>query len=374
MSKNYYEVVIIGAGPAGNTCAIQLLRAGVKKVLLIESGNFEKFRIGESIPPDANQLFHQMGIYEEFIQQKHSPCYGSCSSWGSEEAGFNDFILNKNGYGWHLDRTKFNRFLAEKAVSLGATLYTKTTFQKAEKQELGGFEIQIKDAEKESIIFADLVVDASGSRSVFAQAQGQQQLNTESLVCLSMRFAIKETGQKFSKMTHLEGAENGWWYAAQIPNNQLLVALYTDAEMLKKQKLNTSETWLAALETTRHIHNLRANMELVDARPKGFAAPSFILNETAGTDWLAIGDAASAYDPITAQGIMKSMLTAFFAAQTIVQKLEGTITDFKNYDAYIQYKYKQYLNMRRHLYQLEKRWDKASFWKKMQQEGVLNTV
>jgi len=366
LKENQFQVAIIGAGPAGSTCAIQLSRLGLDRVLLVESGEYEKFRIGESIPPDTNVLFEQLGLYHDFVVEAHEPCYGSCSFWGDERRGYNDFLLNPHGNGWHLDRRRFDHFLANKARAQGATLLTNTAFQQAEKLEAGGFEITLcTDKQHLSSVTADIVVDASGGRAIFATAQGSQKTHTLPLVCLGVRFKTNDSLQKISKLTHLEAVEYGWWYAARIPDEMLLVALYTTAEIAKSEKLNQMEAWVSHLNATPNTQKLTLGLEPVEERPRGFQAPSFRLDKVAGDNWLAIGDAASTYDPITAQGIIKSITNGLSAAVLIHNKLNGGISNFSLYSQEMNQQYAQYLEMRQYFYQMEQRWPNSRFWKEM---------
>ncbi len=366
MKENEYQVIIIGAGPAGSTCAIQLLRLGLKKVLLVESGSFEKFRIGESIPPDTNVLLHKLGIYHDFVADGHEPCYGSCSYWGDDLRGYNDFLLNPHGHGWHLNRSRFDAFLAKKAAVLGVNVRINTSFEDTKQLENGGFEITLKtDKQHLSTVTADIVVDASGNRAVFATAQGSQKIHTLPLVCLGIRLKIKDELQKISKLTHLEAVPYGWWYAARIPDDTLLIGLYSTAEIIKSENLNQLDAWISHLNATPNTQILTVGLEPIDERPKGFQAPSFRLDKVAGENWLAIGDTASSYDPITAQGIIKSMTNAFSAAAMIHKKHEGHINDFSGYAQEIDHLYAQYLEMRRYFYNLERRWPDSIFWKKL---------
>lgn len=368
--NNHYQVAIIGAGPAGSSCAIQLARLGIKKVVLIEAGNLEKFRIGESIPPDSNRIFNQLGIYEDFIAQKHDPCFGSCSYWGSDKRGYNDFMLNPNGNGWHLDRTRFNHFLAHKATELGATLLLNTSFVKAfEEKEAYSITIK-KKQQKTSTIHANIIVDASGSRSIFATTQGAYKLESEPLICLTMEYQKTDAKQTLSKLTHIETAELGWWYAAQLPNDKLLVAFYSNATVIKSLQLNKTASWKAYLDKTICIKNLTKHLTPIDYRPKGFPAPSFRLSKVSGHHWIAIGDAAAAYDPITSQGITKSILNGLDAAQLIAKRFELGHQDFQVFDQVVKKQFEQYQLMRQYFYQLEKRWEESPFWSTFHQPVV----
>ena len=365
-----YRVAIIGGGPAGSSCALALMRLGVKDVLLVESGEHADFRIGETIPPEANLVLRQLEIYDVFLTEGHDPCYGSCSYWGDYRRGYNDSLLSPHGHGWHLDRARFDAFLAREAQQAGAELITNSKFQASERLEAGGFRLTIVTQTDPSVtVAADTVVDATGTRGVFAAEQGSKKVSTDPLVCLAMRFALEKGARSISRLTHLEGVEYGWWYAARIPNETVLVALYSDVEAIKEEELNHPETWLLALQAAPNTGKLVEGLELLDRRPRGFFASSYRLDRITGTDWLAIGDAASAYDPITSQGILKSITDGILAAEVLAVSTEGGSKEFPEFEFEVTNRYEQYLEMREHLYRLEMRWPESRFWKKYQRSG-----
>ena len=67
--------------------------------MLVESSRYEISRIGETVPPDTRLLLDQLGILADFLAEKHEPGLGSCSSWGADELGYNDFLFNPQGNG-----------------------------------------------------------------------------------------------------------------------------------------------------------------------------------------------------------------------------------------------------------------------------------
>ena len=369
--NSHYKIVIIGAGPSGSSCAIALSRSGIKNVLLIESGEHDKFRIGESIPPEIKTIFLQLGIYEAFLAEGHDPCYGSISFWGSDLKGYNDFLLSPYGHGWHLDRQRFNKFLSKQAKLAGAELVTNSKFQNSENLQDGKFKLTFSNSlNSDFFVTSDFVIDATGSRSVFAMQQGSIKLNTDPLVCLGVRFKIDNHAQTVSKQTHLEAADYGWWYAARLPEDILLVTLYTDADTIKQKKLQQFENWYSLLHETPQTSKLVDKTKLIDDKLKAFPAPSFRLDKIIGKNWMAIGDAASAFDPITSQGIIKSMSDAVFAAEIIAQHFAGKQNILEEYEKTVVSRYEQYLSMRKYFYQLEKRWPESPFWLKYQDTSV----
>ena len=370
--KDHYRVAIIGGGPAGSACALALAQRGVTDTLLIESGEYDQFRIGESIPPESRRFFQALGIYQDFLAEDHLPCYGSCSYWGSDKRGYNDSLLNPLGHGWHLDRRKFNRFLAHKAGQAGVELLTDTSLAASEELAGSGFLLHIgrtgssTQANTSASIHADYVIDATGSRGLFARQRGSKKIGADPLVCLAARYAIQDHDQAVSKLTHLEAVEHGWWYAARLPDDTLLLTFSSDADTVKTMGLHKPDNWLALLDAASNTKVLTRGTVQLDAGIHRFPAPSYCLDRPCGDKWLAIGDAASAYDPITSQGIIKSLANALLAGHTTGQWMTGDTLDPGRFAQTIAAEYQQYLAMRRYFYQLERRWPDSIFWRRYQ--------
>lgn len=369
---NSYQIAIIGGGPAGSSCAIALARLGIKEVVVIESGRHDQFKIGESIPPESKTLLRDLGIWNAFKAEEHDPCYGSCSYWGDDKRGYNDFLLSPYGHGWHLDRNRFDRFLLQEAEKAGTHCLLDTQYKQASKLSTGGFELMLENSnQKKFTIKAKLVVDATGSRSLFALQQGSKKIHSEPLVCLAARFKFDSNKTLVSKLTQIEAFEYGWWYAARLPCDTFLVGLYTDALTIKERQLQQVGIWKELLDQLPVISQSTRTMQLKKETFKGFPAPSFCLDKIVGRHWIAIGDAASSYDPITSQGIMKSMSNGILAAQTLQRKIIQPKNRFIDFQSLTKEYYKQYLSMRQHFYQLENRWPQAPFWLKYQQKELL---
>lgn len=369
--KSHYQIAIIGGGPAGSACALALIQKGLHDILIIESGEYDQFRIGENIPPESRRFFRSLGIYESFLAEAHEPCYGSCSYWGSDKRGYNDSLLNLHGHGWHLDRRRFNQFLAQQAQTAGAELAPGTTLIGSELHKTG-FSLNLESSSSQSRIDADFVIDASGPRGLFARQRGSKKVHGDPLVCLTARFALDDRTQTVSKQTHLEAVEHGWWYAARLPDETLLVTFYTDAETLKKLGLQKPEHWHAQLRQAVNTARLTQGAQCVDDAIRSFPAPSYRLDKLCGENWLAVGDAASAYDPITSQGIIKSIANGMLAASAIQLREFGNKASLDDFAEVVTAEYRQYLEIRRHFYSLEQRWPKSVFWKNRHANEEMN--
>lgn len=361
-SRQRYRVAIVGGGPAGCACALALAQHGVHDVLVIEAGDYTPFRIGESIPPEANRLFQALGIAQDFFAEAHAPCHGSCSWWGSDKRGYNDALMHPLGHGWHLERSRFNGFLARQARLRGTEVLLHASLAASAPADGGGFALQLvlgsAAQPQQATIHADLVVDASGTRAVFARQRGSRKVETLPLVCLAMRFAVPEGSR--SGLTHLEAVEHGWWYGAHLPDATLLLAFYSDAATVRAQRLQHAGRWLAWLAQAPNTAALARGAAPLAGGVQSFPAPSYCLDRLHGDGWLAIGDAASAFDPVTSQGIVKALANGMAAA--------GAIAGHASLGAVAQtvaHRYAQYLALRQQYYGWEQRWPAAPFWRQL---------
>jgi flavin-dependent dehydrogenase len=104
---------------------------------------------------------------------------------------------------------------------------------------------------------------------------------------------------------------------------------------------------------------------------KACMAPSFLLDQAAGDGWLAVGDAASAYDPISSQGIYKALAEGIGAGTAIAAWLRGDSSQLQEYDDAIRARFNTYLHNRNFLYGLEQRWPESLFWQERQAKRAL---
>jgi flavin-dependent dehydrogenase len=92
-------------------------------------------------------------------------------------------------------------------------------------------------------------------------------------------------------------------------------------------------------------------------------APSFCRRTIFGDGWLAVGDSASCFDPLSGRGIFKALRQGAAAADAIVN---GSIAQ---YAADVRREFESYTRQRRMYYAAEQRWGSSGFWQRRRRDG-----
>ena len=129
------DVVLIGAGPAGATAALNL--APFRRVIVVERLAKPADRIGESLAPAARRLLTVMGLWTDFLRDGHLPCYAFRIAWGTPTPAERDSVADLDGHGWLLDRSRFEDRLRRCAVARGAALLAPARVSGLERSRTG---------------------------------------------------------------------------------------------------------------------------------------------------------------------------------------------------------------------------------------------
>lgn len=363
MMIHQYEVVILGGGPAGTATALALRKHNpALSVAIVESSAYERTRIGETLPPGIRPLLEQLDLWPAFLQHSYLPAFGTRAAWGSADLHENEFIYSPYGQGWHLDRRDFDALLAQQAVARGTALYTDTRMMDHHRLSDERWHLTLGTRDRASFdLEATFVVDATGRVAAFTRGQGARKVLFDQLVGLFVFFEADTSQQDTS--TLVEAAEAGWWYSALLPDAQMVVAFMSDADLVKKHHINTSDRWTDWLDQTRHTRE-RLAKSTPRTEPRVFAAHSQLLDSTTGDGWLAVGDAASTFDPLSSQGIFKALRSGIFAAYAVCDTLSGDARALDKYHMLLQQEFKAYLRTWQDYYRQEQRWPDSAFWQR----------
>lgn len=356
------DVAILGGGPAGSAVALQLASRGYSTVV-IERSEYHKVRIGETLPPAVKPLLISLGVWDQFLAEKHSPSFGIRSAWGRDDLHENDFIFNPYGMGWHIDRTRFDAMLARCAEDLGATVYRDAHLSSCKINNEQNWEIHIVCGDRCHRFLTKYLIDATGRTSWLACKQGAKRLTFDRLVGVLCFFEPKLTKTAFDSHTLIEAVETGWWYSAVLPDSRLVVTFMTDGDIYASGRKHSRDYWLRQLQKTKHTqsrvkdYSQSDNLIVVPAN-------SSRLDRVVNRNWLAIGDAAMAFDPLSGQGVYLALESGLRASQSIHEFWNGNNSAMRDYSDMVDRDFERYLLSRATFYGKEKRWPHAIFWRR----------
>ena len=344
-------MLVAGGGPAGSTAALELSRRGLS-VALIEQDNYLGFRVGETLPPVIRAKLTELGLWEQFLATDPLQSYGIQSAWETSTPRHQDFVRNPYGCGWHVDRARFDEMVASAAAGAGAQLLVSAQVKSCHKQADGRWQLEVAQRGTMLTLSGRMLVDATGRRALLASKLGTQTHVVDRLigaVALSQR---RQTEQ----WTLIEAMENGWWYSAPLPGNCMVLTYMTDADLWK------ASSW-ADLLRSAPLTSLRADAIEVPSPMQIVSAGSIIRHPVAGPDWIAIGDAALAFDPLAGQGVLKSIDMGIESSRAIVRHLDGDCRSLAEYQTWIKEIHEAYLSVRTQFYGSVRRWPTTSvFW------------
>jgi 2-polyprenyl-6-methoxyphenol hydroxylase-like FAD-dependent oxidoreductase len=351
-----FDVAIVGGGPGGAATALSLrAHAPALSVVLMEASHYEAVRIGETLPPPVRSLLAHLGVWDAFQAQGHREVYGTTAAWGSAELLDNDFIYMPANTGWHLDRAAFDAMLASAAQRQGATLLLDTRVCDSKR---AGNEWRLTLSTGQGLA-ARFLVDATGGTAAVARRGGARFVEADNLVGIAACFQ----GCDGNPSTLIEAFKHGWWYTAGLPEGRRIVACMTDADLVKRMRLHDSQVWQREISST--TVNIAATVQRgkLSGQMAVRSASSRRLEPVAGEDWLAVGDSASRFDPLSSQGIFKALRSGIFASYAIGDLLtRRDESGMERYRRLMLNEFRSYAEVRTTYYREEQRWPESEFW------------
>lgn len=315
-----FDVIVVGAGPAGANCARELSKFG-DKVLLVEKSQ----EIG-------TPNFSSAGMPNYVLEEFSLPKSVVGDYWDKLQ-----IITAHNEFTWHYGKKrghvlKFNelkRFLVNDAVSSGCRLLIGTSVTKPIFKNKKAVGIEFTGLEKGKA-WAKIIVDASGAPGILASKIG---LRKETLTAPTTGLEYIFSGVKFPKEHTLtffldtKIAPHGYaWIFPQGKNQAKVgIGIYDTPRFAKKplgdllKELIEMIPWLKNAQPVElHGSTLYINCQL---------------NDFVKENVIAIGDAAVQINPLGAEGIRHALRSSRFAAKRIHEALtKENISVLKQYN------------------------------------------
>jgi flavin-dependent dehydrogenase len=361
--RRAYPVLVVGGGPAGLATAIALAEQDIAP-LVVERSVYDDVRIGEHLQPSAVLLLRSIGLRSNLPLGPHFASGGVEAYWGSQTPNYMDYFAHPGQQGLNLLRPRFDADLARACEQCGATVLRDASLTRA-LRGTGDWEVDIavgRKARKQSV---SIIVDATGRAATFSRRQGAKIHAGDRQIAVVSLATNTDGGANTRSL--VETVEIGWWYYAPLGPTRSICMLVTDDDLLPRgTQSDLGPWWLDQLgRTVQLVRRFR------DAGPPQRlmvrSARSQHIDPACGTGWIAVGDAAMAFDPLASQGIAKALHDGKRAAGHIAAHLGGDSSSLQKFALEFEREYAAYRATRADYYRLEKRWPGSVFWSRRHQ-------
>jgi geranylgeranyl reductase family protein len=325
-----YDVIIVGAGPAGSTAA-KILSGNGHKILLLDKENFPRDKpCGGGIPQRVIRRFpylKEAGIIEDLV-------YGGIA----HTPDLNDQVKleKEEPIGATIIRKKFDNYLLQLALKNGAIL----------KEEKLVTDIKIFD-EKVKVLTDDgssfesrIVIGSDGITSNVAKNTGLANPKRNPAVCIFEEIQVNSNvldsyfGKR--KLSHIymkfQGINGYGWIFPKKHHLNLGICAFTLREKDSNKKINLKELYEKFIKILNESKVIPDNLSHDTIRGGQF--PIYPLEKTFTKRVILCGDAAGFINPFSGEGIYYAMSSAEIAAKLINKALSSGRTDEEFFSKY----------------------------------------
>ena len=314
-----WDVVVVGAGPAGATTALLLARAGAS-VLLVDRARFPRDKAcSEYLSPATTEILERLGgeILDAVEGAAHAKLYGMKVVAPCGAAMCGRFRGGRRPYSFALSRTTFDTILVAAAARAGAQVREATTLENLLWEGGAVAGVTARSCNGQRVTWnARVVVGADGLRSVVARRLGLIRSSPPRRVAFAAHVAdvagIDGVGE-------LHVSERGYVGLGPIGGGITTVALVVPLAAVRDGRRDFRAGFFDELQRFPGLAGRFDPRCLV--REVLVTGPFAQWSRTAvapGGGALLVGDAADFFDPFTGQGIYAALRGAELAAECLI--------------------------------------------------------
>ncbi|WP_447890954.1 flavin-dependent monooxygenase QhpG [Pseudomonas hormoni] len=338
-------IVILGAGPAGAAVALGLRRLGYAVTLVSE---WRRFAALEGVSIRVLEALRGAGLHQA-LADAALPSQRQVSWNGQQHAQNIEFLL---------DRPNFDRGLREDLRLAGVELVEGRVL--SVQAWAAGHRVEIEGREA---LVADFLVEARGRQ---APALGKGLRGPETVSLLNRWQAAP--GDTASAV---ESLEDGWAWMARRTDGQCYWQWTVDvasAHLPGKSRL------LDYCRQRRRDSMLAqaffGGEPEVDLQLHARSSTAILSPQVCGENWIRVGDAAMAVDPLSGNGIFQSLSSALQAPtviNTLLRKPERAALAQRFHQQRVEQLFLRFARIGRDFYADEQRWPDQPFWQARRQ-------
>lgn len=336
------DVLVLGCGPAGAAAAIGLARLGYR---VTAAGEPRRFRAVEGISERVLAGLRSAG-FETALAAVHEPSARS-AVWNGVSGSANTERL--------VDRERFDLALLEDLARSGVRTVAARVARCG--RDSGGYLAVLEKSDGPRELRARFLVEARGRAAPLDRSRVR---GAETVSLLQVW-----RGGPAPSASAVESFDDGWAWMARLPQGERWLQLTLDAATAALPPKHALADWCA-----QRLRALDASAPFLrDAAPAGElqarASTPVLAGEVTGDDWIRIGDAAMAVDPLSGNGIFQALSSALQApavVNTLLHRPQSGELAKSFYRARVEGLFYRFARIGRDFYAQESRWRDRPFW------------
>ncbi len=316
-TKNFYDVIIIGAGPAGCAAALALQHSGLR-VAIIDKHHFPRDKVcGDAIPGRAIKGLKEidasfkdkLASFDKKILTKQTVCY-----YNNKEVDFN---WKQEAY--TSTRMHFDDFLFSVVKDTSAIDVFENTEIKDFTKEENGFTIFSRN--NASLFKATMLIGADGTNGVTAKKLAGFEMDRKHHVA-SVRAYYKDLIDVEASRCEIYFDKKylpGYFWIFPVTDGIANVGFGMLSEDVVQKNINVKKSFYDFIERSDVLQRKfkHANIEGT-LQGCGLPLGSRWINMS-GDNFILTGDAASLVDPVSGAGIGNAVISGKLAAEQVIQ-------------------------------------------------------
>ncbi|MCP4871951.1 MAG: NAD(P)/FAD-dependent oxidoreductase [Proteobacteria bacterium] len=324
------DVVVVGGGPAGTTCAHLLAKAGFD-VVVLERSRHPRFCIGESLLPCTTRVWERLGLIPKFEEAGFIQKYGAyfCFADGddTEYFHFGNAAFAQAQHAYEVPRDQFDKVLWDAAVEAGAACFdqTRVTRFNTDGDRITGVTVTTDDGEH--TISARLTLDCAGRATLLGKQLGLREPDPvlDQVALFAHYDDVILAADEDAGTIGIVATDWGWMWFIPFSGGRASVGAVAHSaqfKLWKKEGLDREGIWARILGEVRAVRGRVAHA--TQSRPVEVKANfSFRCRELAGDGWVLVGDSGAFLDPVFSSGVHLAMCGAEQVADLAVRALRG---------------------------------------------------
>ncbi|MCJ8288788.1 MAG: FAD-dependent monooxygenase [Crocinitomicaceae bacterium] len=338
------DVVIVGGGISGLILSILLKEKKIDHVVLNRVEKRKTLELPETIPPSTLVLLESLNLLELFSKSS-SKTFGYHSLWNSDVLTTDNFF-NHNPYKYGLKLNK-KKLLSDLGELVSDNIIQFNNLIEIDRSD-ENVTVKIESDHTVQTINSRIIIDATGRNRAILKLLGITNESLDNQVALSCHLPYF----KHPKLIHpvyVESFENGWGIVSTLNEHINGMTLYTKKGSSILPQLKDYQNWKELLSNTKLLKDFLTDD--LNRKVVGGKANSSKASQITGSNWLAIGDAAIAFDPLSSHGISNAIYCANLASTAIESHVTNdAIAPFQQYDDTICQIFNEYSRQKLKLY------------------------